>query len=73
MITAMDTNPSTELPELLTLQQAADRLTVCRRTLEREINRGRFPKPIRIGRAIRVPVHALRQYIESLSPPESIA
>lgn len=62
----MTSNDSNELAELITLEQAAERLTVCRRTLEREIARGRFPKPVRIGRATRVAVSDLRAYIESL-------
>lgn len=63
---SMSDSESHELAELITLEQAAERLTVCRRTLEREIARGRFPKPVRIGRATRVAVSDLRAYIESL-------
>jgi len=62
----MDTQTPPELPEFVTLDQAAERLSVCRRTLEREITRGRFPKPIRIGRSVRIPVSVLREYIDKL-------
>jgi excisionase family DNA binding protein len=55
-----------ELPELITIAQAAKRLTVCRRTIEREIARGRFPRPVRIGRALRVPVTELQAYVARL-------
>ncbi len=61
-----------ELPQLLTLQQAAERLAVSKRTLEREIQRGRFPRPLKIGQATRVELSAVLRYVESLRPPESL-
>ena len=67
--TKMTSNEPSELPELITLEQAAERLTVCRRTIEREIARGRFPKPVRIGRATRISVAALRAYVAGLHNP----
>lgn len=59
-----------ELPVLLTLNEAAARLSVSRRTLEREISSGRFPKPIKIGRSTRVPTFCLTEYVARLSRPE---
>ena len=56
----------TELPELLTIEEAAKRLAVSRRTLHREMNRGRFPKPLKIGAASRVEVSAVLQYLARL-------
>lgn len=58
-------------PRLLTLQQAAERLAVSKRTLERQINLGRFPRPLKIGQATRVELSAVLKYIESLRSPET--
>lgn len=48
----------------LTLKEAAFRLQVCRRTLEREIAAGRL-KCVRIGRSVRVLESDLHAYLES--------
>jgi len=64
---------SVESLQLLTLQQAADRLSVSRRTLEREIQRGAFPAPLKIGRAARVALSDLLLYVESLRTPKGLA
>ena len=61
----MDTNTQ-EIPQLLTLQEAADRLSISKRSLEREIQRGNFPPPLKIGRATRVEVADLVRYVEGL-------
>ena len=45
--------PSLEDDRVLTVKEVAARFRVCRRTIEREIAAGRFPTPIRIGRALR--------------------
>lgn len=55
---------STEL--LLTLEEAASRLAISKRTLEREIAAQRFPKPLKIGRASRVPEADVQAYVASL-------
>jgi excisionase family DNA binding protein len=57
----------------LTLKEVAARLQVCRRTLEREIHAGRFPRPLRIGRSVRVPESDLQAYLARLrgEPPQS--
>lgn len=46
----------------LTVPEAAKRLGVCRRTLEREIEDGNFPKPVKIRGASRVPSSDLVAY-----------
>ncbi len=51
---------------LLTIQEVAARLGICRRTLEREINRGRFPRPFKIGKSSRWEVGDVVAYIERL-------
>lgn len=55
-----------ELPRLLNLRQAAQLLSVSRRTLEREIAAGNFPRPLKIGRSTRVAETDLRAYISKL-------
>ena len=56
-----------ELMQLLTLDDAAKRLSVSRRTIEREISAGHFPRPLKIGRATRVTAAAIHAYIQKLS------
>lgn len=56
-----------EAPQLLTLDDAAKRLSVSRRTIEREIQEGRFPRPLKIGRATRISIAALQAYVDKLS------
>jgi len=50
----------------LTLKEVAFRLHICRRTLEREILAGRFPRPLKIGRSVRVPETDLQAYLAGL-------
>lgn len=65
----MDTN-ITELPQLLTLPQAAQRLAVNRRTVERQIAAGHL-HAVKIGSATRIEVAELMRYLESLRPPQA--
>ncbi len=58
---------SLELPRLLTLRQVAQSLGVCKRTIEREIANGRFPRPLKIGRSSRVPLSAVQAYVRKLA------
>lgn len=51
---------------LLTVREAAKRLGVCRRTLERLIESGEFPRPVKIRGALRVPSSDVERYVESL-------
>lgn len=56
-----------EALQLVSLDDAAKRLSISRRTIEREISAGRFPRPIKIGRATRITLVALQSYIDKLS------
>jgi excisionase family DNA binding protein len=57
---------SSEDPILLTLSQAARRLSICRRTLERLIASGEFPQPIKIRGSSRVAVTDVEGYVARL-------
>ena len=56
---------------LITIKEAARRLSVCRRTIEREIAFGRFPRPLKVGRASRVDVNDLAKYLLRLREPDA--
>lgn len=58
--------PVGEPSQLLTVPQAAQRLGVCRRTLERLVSRGEFPRPLRVGGAVRVPLSDVQAFVASL-------
>lgn len=62
----VSTNAVPEVPSLLTLKQAASRLAVCRRTLERLIAAREFPVPLKIGNCSRVPEADVQAYIARL-------
>jgi excisionase family DNA binding protein len=51
---------------LLTLEQTAQRLSVCRRTLERLMASGHFPRPLKVGRASRVAVSDVEDFLKGL-------
>lgn len=51
---------------LLTLKQAAQRLAISKRTLERLIASGLFPAPLKIGRASRVTEIDVSSYLSQL-------
>jgi excisionase family DNA binding protein len=55
-----------ETPLLITLEQAAERLAISRRTLERLISAGEFPSPLKLGRASRLAVSDLDAYCAQL-------
>lgn len=55
-----------EVNHLLTLPQAARRLTISRRTLERLIADGQFPHPVKINRSSRVLLSDLESYVSKL-------
>lgn len=63
---AMSSNSSPAVGACLTLKEVAARLQVCRRTLEREIQAGRFPRPLKIGRSVRVLESDLQAYFARL-------
>lgn len=62
-----ETESASELPVLFTAGEVAQRLAISRRTLEREIARGRVPPPLKIGRASRWPAADVRSYLERLA------
>lgn len=64
--TTVPTESVPEVSDLLTLPVAARRLSVCRRSLERLIAAGEFPRPVKVGSASRVPVTDLQAYIAKL-------
>lgn len=55
------------LPQLLTIQEACQLLALNKRTLYREIARGRFPRPIKIRRMSRFHASDVVNYLETLS------
>lgn len=67
----MNTPITADQPVLVTLNEAARRLSICRRTLEREIAAGHFPATVRIGRAHRVPMSAMQDYLNRLTAPRT--
>ena len=52
--------------DLFTLPQAAQKLAISKRTLERLISGGVFPRPVKIGRASRVMTADISAYLEQL-------
>ena len=60
-----------EAPSLLTLKQAAHDLAVCRRTLERLIARGEFPRPVKIAGASRILATDVIAYVQKLTEQRS--
>jgi len=59
-------HPSPSFGRFLTIDQVASLLNVCRRTIQREIARGRFPQPAKIGRAVRFTLKDVETYAQSL-------
>ncbi len=51
---------------LLTLEQAAQVLAISKRTLERLIVSGEFPRPLKIGRSSRVSSEDVDNYLQRL-------
>lgn len=56
-----------ETPLLITLEQAAQRLAISRRTLERLISAGEFPAPLKLGRASRIAVQDVEAFFAQLT------
>ena len=55
-----------EVSRLLTVKEAAHRLGVCRRTLEREVCRKKFPPPMKIGKKSVYLVSDVNAYVDRL-------
>jgi len=51
---------------LLTLENAANMLSISKRTLERLISAGDFPRPFKLGRSSRVAVDDVNAYLDRL-------
>lgn len=66
-------SPATDPKKLITMDEAAGLLSISRRHLEREIAAGRFPRPLKIGRATRVPQTMLERYLSELTRAASTA
>ncbi len=52
--------------QFITLDQAASLLNVSKRTVMREIARGKFPKPAKVGRTIRTTIQDVETYAASV-------
>jgi excisionase family DNA binding protein len=63
----MSTENPAEVQHLLTLNQAASRLAVSRRTLERLIAEWKFPHPVKINHSSRVLLSDLEGYIAKVA------
>ncbi len=63
----MNAAPGTIDALLLTLDEAAKALAISKRTLERLINAGEFPRPLKIGRASRVLLADVTTYLQRLT------
>jgi excisionase family DNA binding protein len=57
---------SSEQRDLFTLPAAADRLSISRRTLDRLISAGSFPRPVKVGSSSRVLREDIEGYLEQL-------
>ena len=65
----MNTPPQNDDLLAVTLDEAARRLQLCRRTLEREIAAGRLTNVAKIGRSRRIPLTALADWLKSMCQP----
>lgn len=54
----------TTTSRLLSINEAAERLNVHRRTIERLTYAGKLPR-VKIGRAVRIPLSAVADYLDS--------
>jgi len=63
----MSQNLAPEVQHLLPIPEAAHRLTVSVRTLERLIASRQFPEPVRINRSRRVLLSDLNGYLEKIT------
>jgi excisionase family DNA binding protein len=55
-----------EHTQLVTIPEAARTLSISKRTLERLIAAGQFPRPLKIGRASRVALDDIKIYLDHL-------
>jgi excisionase family DNA binding protein len=62
----MGLNDNEKADLLLTLRQVAEILGVCVRSVRRSIDRGELPKPVRVGRAVRMFKSDVDAYLQRL-------
>jgi excisionase family DNA binding protein len=62
----MSLNTSQPVEVLLSLPEVAAILGVCVRSVRRSIDRGELPKPVRVGRAVRMFKSDVDTYLERL-------
>lgn len=62
----MNAIPGAAVDRLITLAEAAQRLAISKRTLERLISAGQFPAPLKIGRSSRVSTEDVATYLAKL-------
>jgi excisionase family DNA binding protein len=65
-------DPASEGYRVLTVKEVAAHFRVCRRTIEREIAAGHFPRPLKIGRCSRFTESDLAAYEEKLRQDRSL-
>ncbi len=56
-------NPPQQDPQMLDVNQVADRLTCSPRTVYRQVDMGRMPAPVRIGRLVRWSSDAIDEWV----------
>lgn len=59
-------SPRPSFGQFLTLDEAAAMLNVSKRTIMREIARGKFPRPAKIGRTTRTTLQDVETYAASV-------
>jgi predicted DNA-binding transcriptional regulator AlpA len=62
----MEQSVSPENQILLTVRETARRLGIARRTLEREVARGNFPSPVKIGAKSLYFIEDIQSYLAKL-------
>lgn len=50
---------------LIDQKQLAKKLNISRRTIQRLCARGKFPRPVRIGKLLRWKLHEIEQWIQN--------
>nr|WP_240906426.1 AlpA family phage regulatory protein [Komagataeibacter xylinus] len=61
------------LAQLLTAREVADRLRITTRTLYRKLERGGFPKPVRLGpQCVRWDEGDVRAWVDKMRVSESV-
>lgn len=64
----MQTPPTANLPQMITVDDLADALGMSKRTVWRLLSCGRIPEPIRVGGSTRWRLDEIRRWIDSGCP-----